>query len=133
MGILSRLFGGRPARAVQLRPGRGWVVEVVGESNYQDALARSYHRHGGNGHDLKVTATLTPEDSNPHDRNAVRVVIDGKTVGYLPRDIAPDYRASMGTTPATCSAKIVGGFEMDDGSRAHFGVKLNAKWPPVAS
>lgn len=132
MGLFARLFGGRKAAWVTLKPGRGWVVEVVGESQYQDAIERSYVRHGGDGHDLKVTAAVVPEDGNRHDRNAVRVEIDGRTVGYLPREIAPDYRATMGRQPGTCSAKIVGGFMKDDGSQASYGVKLNAKWPPAA-
>ncbi len=132
MGFLQKIFGGGKAKPVTLKPGRGWVVDVVGESQYQDALARSYKRHGGNGHDLKVTATLVPENGNAADAAAVRVEIDGKTVGYLPREIAPDYRMAMGEQSGHCSAKIVGGFEMDDGTQAFFGVKLNAKWPPAA-
>lgn len=131
MGLFARLFGRRKA-VVALKPGRGWVIEVVGESQYQDAIATSYKRHGGEEHDLKVTAAIVPEDGNPYDRKAVRVEIDGRTVGYLSRQMAPDYRARMGTQSGTCSAKIVGGFERDDGTRAFFGVKLNAKWPPAA-
>lgn len=132
MGFLDKLLGRTRVAVVVLRPGRGWTVEVVGESQYQDALASAYRRHGGDGHDLKVTAALVPEGGNAQDPQAVRVEIDGKPVGYLPREVAPDYRASMGDVVGTCSAKIVGGFERDDGSQAFFGVKLNAKWPPVA-
>jgi hypothetical protein len=130
MGFFARLFGDKGA-PVALKPGRGWVVEVVGESQYQDALARSYKRHGGDGHDLKVTASLRPESGNANDEAAVRVEIDGATVGYLPREIAPDYRVVLGEQAATCSAKIVGGFTKEDGTQAFFGVKLNAKWPPA--
>lgn len=132
MGILQTLFGGHKAAPVVLKPGRGWIVEVVGESRYQDSLTRSYKRHGGDGHDLKVTAAIVPEDANPHDPNAVRVEIDGRTVGYLPRELAPDYRGTIGKQPGSCSAKIVGGFVRDDGTQASYGVKLNVKWPPAA-
>jgi hypothetical protein len=108
----------------ELAPGRGWTVPVVGESNFQDALKRIHQR--GNGHDVKATATLSPEPANKHDSNAVRVSIDGHTVGYLSRDMAPSY--AMGET--RCSAKVCGGFELQDGSMAHCGVKLNMAWPP---
>jgi hypothetical protein len=44
--------------------------------------------------------------------------------------MALEYRAALGEEVGRCSAKIVGGFELDDGSSAYFGVKLNLAWPP---
>ncbi len=129
MGLFSRLFGKRP-QEVTLKPGRGWTVEVVGESFYQPALHRQYRSQGGAGHDLKVTARLVPEHDNPADPNAVSVHIGGQPVGHLSRDAAADYRASLGMTLGVCGAKIVGGHELATGERAHFGVKLNCSWPP---
>lgn len=38
MGILDFFFGVKSTAAVSLRSGRGWTVDVVGESNYQSAL-----------------------------------------------------------------------------------------------
>lgn len=110
-------------------PGRGWTIDVAGESNYQIAIEQSYRRHGGKGHDLKVTAELAPDLDNPHDANAVMVTIDGNLVGFLPRDRAHDYRAA-GVDQGACSAKIVGGHRLANGQNAHFGVKLNLSWPP---
>jgi hypothetical protein len=128
MGFFSALFGSKLADA--LAPGRGWVVPVVGEASYQPALRTAYRKNGGDGHDLKVDAVLKPEEGNRFDANAVQVEIDGRLVGYLPREWAAQYRSALGETAGRCSAKIVGGFEMDDGSTAHFGVKLNVAWPP---
>jgi hypothetical protein len=43
-----------------------------------------------------VQAVLVPEPNNPHDRNAVAVTIDGRVVGYMPREDAPAYAAVLG-------------------------------------
>lgn len=66
-----------------------YEVEVVGESHYQPALE---HLCGGRSRDSAekyCKAVLVLEDSNRHDPQAVRVDIDGRTVGYLPRHTAP--------------------------------------------
>jgi hypothetical protein len=128
MGFLRRLFG--VEQASSLAPGRGWIVPVVGESHHQDALEMIYRKNGGSGHDIKVSAALVPEDDNAFDPNAVRIEIESRGVGYLPREMALQYRAALGESSGQCSAKIVGGFERDDGSSAYFGVKLNLAWPP---
>jgi len=129
MNIFKWFTGNRPAPSL-LRPGRGWTTDIYGESNYQPALSKAYRRHGGTGSDLKVSATLVPEQNNKHDSNAVRVEIDGSTVGYLPREKAAEYRASLGAQSGQCGAKITGGHERYNGERAFFGVKLNMRWPP---
>jgi hypothetical protein len=136
MGILDFFFGVKPTAAVSLRSGRGWTVDVVGESNYQSALGLFYRRGGGKGSDLKCEAQLMPDDGNLHDSNAVSVRIAGVVVGYLPRDMAKEYRARIAELPhlagpATCSAKIIGGHRLENGETAHFGVKLNMTWPPL--
>jgi hypothetical protein len=128
MGFLGRLFGFDQTSA--LAPGRGWTVPVVGEAQYQDVLQKLYRKNGGSGHDIKVGATLVPKDDNAFDSNAVRIEIESRGVGYLPREMAREYRAELGESIGQCSAKIVGGFERDDGSSAYFGVKLNLAWPP---
>src|ERR1700704_6140704 len=94
MGFLRRLFGFK--QTTGLAPGRGWVVPVVGESHYQDTLQMLYRKNGGSGHDIKVSAALVPEDDNAVDPNAVRVEIESRGVGYLPREMALEYRAAMG-------------------------------------
>ncbi|SDP39517.1 HIRAN domain-containing protein [Filomicrobium insigne] len=135
MSWIGKMFGlnsAAPPRvsATQLKHGRGWTTEVVGESKYQDALSRSYRRHGGRDRHPKVMAELVPELDNPYDENAVMIFIDGQKIGYLRREKAAEYRTVLGEKTGSCSAKIVGGFERDDGGRAFFGVKLNMSWPP---
>lgn len=87
--------------------------EVVGESHYQPALRK-----------LKASqskpffrAKLVPEDSNPYDNQAVRVDIDGQTVGYLPREDAREWRAQEGSS--ACDAYLI-----DAGDNTNIGVWL---------
>lgn len=125
---LLRLFGWKTTSV--LARGRGWTVEVVGEASYQGNLQQEYRSHGGVDHDVKALATLIPEGGNKHDANAVRVEIGRQPVGYFTREMAAQYRAALGASPGQCEAKIVGGFVLEDGTNAHFGVKLNIAWPP---
>lgn len=131
MGLLDFLSGmfGRTKRVNVLAPGRGWTVPVVGEAPYQAAIQSLYRKHGGRGHDLKVSAFVVP-DSHAFNANAVRIEIEGRTVGYFSRRMAVEYRAALGETAGYCSAKIVGDHDLDDGSTTRFGVKLRMAWPP---
>jgi hypothetical protein len=77
-------------------------IEVVGESRYFDklrAIAGSCEKHEV---EVVKTAYLVPEPRNQNDPNAIRVDIDEKAVGYLPRTVA----ASL--APVLRSAKLVG-------------------------
>ncbi len=63
-----------------------------------------------------VAARLVHEDGNSHDPLAIRVDVDGHTVGYHTRAAARIYRrwlAAQGGAgrTATCSAVIVGGWK----------------------
>ena len=77
-----------------------------------------------------VEAALFHEDDNPYDNQAIRVTIQGKTVGYLNRKDARKYRKQLkqvgysGIT-AKCSAMIVGGWDKGGSDRGHFGVRLD--------
>ena len=85
------------------------LVNVAGESHYQEAL-RAITKGESR---VETTAALIPEPSNPHDPNAVRVEIEEKLVGYLPRVAAVAYGplvtepAERGRT-AVCEAMISG-------------------------
>ena len=71
------------------------TLEVVGESFYQDAL---WDLVGGVCSDYvrqDAVAVLEPEPTNPHDANAVRVLIDGRMVGYLSREDAAAYLGGL--------------------------------------
>jgi len=125
-----RLLGLGPRLApLHLGDFEGNEEEVVGESHYQDNLARLAEAHPPDRARLReVTATLIHEDSNPADPLAIRVDIDGLTVGYLTRAAARQYRlwlASGGHAgrTATCAARITGGGW--EGRPGNFGVELD--------
>ena len=107
-------------------PGK-YAVRVAGTSRYQAALlALCGNQRSRAAKPRKVTAQLWREPNNPHDPHAVRVAIDGETVGYLPRDLAPVFNeltAGRGEV-FRVKAMIVGGWknERDEGT---FGVRLD--------
>jgi hypothetical protein len=106
--------------------------EVVGESNYQRALKALRDTVPDPNEDAIATAILVPEDNNPHDNKAVRVTVQGYTIGYLSRDDARSYRRrlaakKLGMVPASCEVLITGGHLLEDGSRAFFGAQLDMK------
>jgi hypothetical protein len=77
---------------------------------------------------------LCLEDSNPFDDKAVRVAIEGRTVGYLSRNDARSYRKQLkhlghARIVCNCRAVIVGGWRRSRSDEGHFGVKLDL---PVA-
>lgn len=107
------------------------LVNVAGESHYQDAL-RQITGKGEGSVRQDATAHLIPEPENPYDPNAVRVEIDGMKVGYLPRALAGEYGALLGPIAArarvaACEALIAGGRD-DDSSTIGVFLRL----PPPA-
>ncbi|MFZ2736649.1 MAG: HIRAN domain-containing protein [Burkholderiaceae bacterium] len=108
-------------------PNLGWQgeIDVVGESFYQGNLEALCGGKTKDGVEKQFVADLIPEDDNEHDKNAVRVDINGRTVGYLPREIAKKYRKSYADNAARCGATIVGGWKRRGGKSGHFGVRLN--------
>lgn len=75
-------------------PGR-YSVEVVGESFYEKSFKKLVKRFKPSDRDEEawVNAVLRLDDNNPHDSNAVAVLIEGLQVGHLSRDMAVSYRA----------------------------------------
>ena len=89
------------------------LVNVAGESHYQEALRALTGTDGSEAVRIEVEAALVPEPENPHDPNAVMVQIRERLVGYLPREAAVAYGpmvrivAERGRT-AACEAMIAG-------------------------
>lgn len=116
-------------------PGPGtYEFDIVGEASYQGALEQLCGGRTEESAEHFAQAVLLLEDSNPHDNQAVRVDIQGHTVGYLSRKDARSYRAQLRKLghrriACWCNAKIVGGWERSRNDRGHFGVKLDL---PVA-
>ena len=106
--------------------------EVVGESNYQAAIAAVAGDHGGEQADQECVAALVPEDDNRFDSKAVAVLINGRTVGYLSRNDARSFRRRLGQKGlggaiTTCAACVVGGGTRRNGEKLSYGVRLDIK------
>jgi hypothetical protein len=110
-----------------------YAIPVVGESFYQKNLEAICGRRKANGEKRIVEARLIFDDLNPHDKNAIRIEIDGKQVGHLSREMAVQYRERvkklkyMGAT-GVCSAVIRGGWRRttkDGVDQGDYGVWLD--------
>jgi hypothetical protein len=127
----------REAPRVAILVGDGaFEFPIVGESHYQAAIEAITGGKTERGAHHKCTAVLIPEPTNPYDLHAVRIDIEGQTVGYLSRDVATFFLDSLsksGFAAAVASAIIVGGWDRGDGDVGSFGVKLNAALPFVLS
>jgi hypothetical protein len=119
----------KPDEAELTGPGE-FLLEVAGESKYQAELEAICGRRTEEGEDKYVKARLVLENDNPYDPNAVRVDIEGRTVGYLSREYARQYRkqvARLGRPNmiGICAANIRGGWQRRGGNRGHYGVWLD--------
>ena len=112
-----------------------YSIEIVGESKYQKAIKEiSLYKDLVDKNDLefhwdKFTAQLVLEDNNKFDPgNAVRVDIEGQTVGYLDKDTAQLYRkalAKLGPIDEACTCKAaVHGKRYDSGKSMKLGIWL---------
>jgi hypothetical protein len=137
IGEVTQMRGATHGR-VQRDPTRHWPslgefdFEVVGESNYQKAIARIAGRSDENGVEHECVAELVPEHDNPYDPKAVAVRIDGQTVGYLSREDARSFRRRLGAKglsgeTTTCDALVRGGGQRKDGTKLFYGVWLDLK------
>lgn len=113
-----------------------YQFDVVGERSYQDNLRAICGPRTEDGYDLSKVAVLILEDDNPYDSHAVRVAIDDRTVGYLPRELAREYRQKLRETGnptafCSCPAYIRGGWDRGLGDTAYFGVVLDLPPNPL--
>ncbi|MBU1361473.1 MAG: HIRAN domain-containing protein [Gammaproteobacteria bacterium] len=108
-----------------------YSFEVVGESNYQKAFHKLFGEPGEGGGAVRVEADLVLENDNKHDSNAVRVDIRGLTVGYLPRQMAKNFRKAIKRDKHTkwstfkAGAEVRGGWDRGGGDRGNYGVWLD--------
>lgn len=106
--------------------------EIVGESNYQNAIKRLAGDHGSDSSSAEFRAMLIPED-NPYDRLAVRVDGEGVgTVGYMSKEDARSFRRrlaakKLGDAVTLCSAEVTGGGTARNGNKLSYGVRLAIK------
>jgi hypothetical protein len=116
----------------RLFPARDRHLRVAGAASYQDAIWQVVGEPTppDDRPSWVGQARLEPEPTNPHDPNAVKIVVDGRTVGYLERSLARRLQAPIRrieeregahvAVPAECS----GGFRLPNGDRAHVGLVL---------
>lgn len=112
---------------VPLKGNGSFSFDIVGEASYQDALETIAGKKTREGKELRCTASVSPEPTNPHDANAIAVEIGGKKVGYLNKVDAKDYASQLKESGGgTCeiAAMVVGGFKTKT-REGHFGVKLD--------
>lgn len=106
-------------------------IEVVGESNYQAQLIKICGSPSRDGVNQEVRAFLLLENDNKFDRKAVMVVIGGGKVGYLPRDLAREFRAAIIAgglreySMFECAALIRGGWDRGRNDNGSYGVWLD--------
>ena len=73
--------------------GAGLAMTVAGQFYRQDALQRlaATHLAGPDGK-LVATGVVKRDPANEHDKNAVRVLVDGYVIGFLPADAAATWQ-----------------------------------------
>lgn len=119
--------------ALPLAAGRGFTVDVVGESQWQANIARVIGGKRDEGYSEEYVAQLA-FDNSPRDANAVAVMFDAHPVGWIARGDAAAVRSEINAInpeglPVTVKAKIVGGWDRGNGDEGRFGVKLSLSRP----
>ena len=133
MLVVDRLLGRQQVPPEHLEPvmlSGGFLEQVVGESNYQDALEAASAGRPTDGVGYECVATLRAEPTNPDDPNAIRVELDGRLIGYLNRGAAHSFRPTADRLAAagqvgTCQARIVDAWEREDSDRGRLRVILD--------
>jgi hypothetical protein len=83
----------------------------------------------------KEPVRIQPEPDNPHDKNALAVLValpDGTIAhcGYVPKDLASQIAPWLeGEAMMSRILEIVGGFEMSDGDLAALGLRIEIEIP----
>lgn len=100
---------------------------VVGTSKSQSIIASLPDQS------RKFLVTLTCQRDNPHDRNAVAVLHSGKSVGFLPREDALEWRDAL--AEAGHHMADVQAYARVARSDEHvtLGLRLDIDWPPTFS
>lgn len=112
MGIFTELYIEQEPVFIE---GNGqYELEVFAESTRQNYLKSLCGGHSLKGSEKAVLATLHYDNCNPTDKNAIRIVVKGGTVGYLSSEFARLFRekirlAGQEGVIILCNAKILGG------------------------
>lgn len=128
MEISSKLYAEK--EPVFVKGDGHYDLEVVGESHYQKHLESLCGGYSIKGSKQEVVAKLHYENCNTYDYNAIRVVVDGGTVGYLSHEMARLYRkriekAGQDGIIVSCKAKIFGGKRVWLLKKTDFGIWID--------
>lgn len=103
---------------------------IIGEAAFQENLLHLAGRKQEKAKCIKLNALIQAEPTNQFDAQAVRVQINGYTVGYFDRQTAMDFKTTLAArqiAPSTvfkANASIVGGWK-DHKSEGDFSVYLD--------
>jgi hypothetical protein len=137
MGLFASLFVSKaPEQSsgkkefIYLMGSTKFELEITGEEQYQAALEALCGPRIPRGVNLYETASLKLEDNNPQAKNAVRIEIRGKQVGYLSPKAASLFRQQliargMPKGVGQCAAVIRGGWISSDGRKGPYVVWLD--------
>lgn len=99
----------------------GYNFDIVGEQSYQRNLKKIAGPKQEESKFHECTAQVTSESSNPYDKNAVKVEINGLLVGYLSKGNASQLAGKR--IKKSIPAVINGGWK-DADTEGNYGVKL---------
>jgi hypothetical protein len=137
MGLFTSFFSSKvqekksdKAEVFALIGGLKFQLRITGEEYYQNSLEAICGPHCRGGVNRLETAWLILGDTNHRNKDAVRVEIHGKTVGYLTSPAAISYRRKLleSNTPTAvgrCQAVIKGGWISSDGRKGPYEVWLD--------
>ncbi|HJQ12594.1 MAG TPA: HIRAN domain-containing protein [Gemmatimonadaceae bacterium] len=112
--------------SLRLQARGDYPLACVGESHYQNALEQICG--ASSARENPVLAHLCLEDTNPYDPEAVRVDVNGSTVGYLSRQDARAYRelmAAAGYADTLECRAVIRGRRAQDPSDHGYGIWLD--------
>ena len=93
-----------------------YTFEVVGESFQRDHLVQLVKKHKAiEIGEIHTTAVLELEPTNDFDPNAVKVLVEGLQVGYIPKSLsetATEHIKSLGKTSLEVPARL--GWDTDN-------------------
>lgn len=117
--------------SIDVSNAESYMLGVAGESHYQEHISNIVAYIGDPVNEKEIPAELHLENDNEHDANAVRVEIEGGTVGYLSQANAKRYRRFLEdmdapeNTTGSCYANIRGGGFNEEDLERYLGVFLD--------
>ena len=128
MGIYTELY---PEQEPVFIEGDGqFQLDVIASPDHQNYLKSLCGGYSLRGSKLQVVAKLHYDNCNPEDKNAIRVVINGGTVGYLSPEHAMLFRERIRITGqegiiVSCNAQVVGGRKFWFFRKTGFSVRID--------